>query len=101
MTGGNKAIRDHTEDGRKLHLFECVGWFEEQPPGTDRNHRKALRFKLEPVTNDIEFTASDLDAVDTGELYERAKGAATTDRGSCPTNKRRSDANQIHQIRNR
>ena len=64
-----------------LGQFESVDWFEEQLPDTDGNFRKAIRFKLEPVANDIEFTASDLDAVDTDELYERAKGAATTDGG--------------------
>jgi 5-methylcytosine-specific restriction enzyme A len=116
MTGGNKAIRDHLEDGRELHLFEnndeawsvtylgqfeCVDWFEEQLPDTDGNRRKAIRFKLEPVANDVEFTTSDLDAVETDELYERAKGAATADGGGCPTDNRRNDANQLYQIRSR
>ncbi|WP_245242851.1 HNH endonuclease signature motif containing protein [Natronococcus sp. JC468] len=97
MTGGNKAICDHKEDGRELHLFEnndkawsvtylgqfeCVDWFEEQLSDTDGNRRKAIRFKLEPVANDVEFTATDLDAVETDELYERAKGAVTTDGGA-------------------
>ncbi|WP_249038839.1 HNH endonuclease signature motif containing protein [Haloterrigena salifodinae] len=94
MTGGNKAIRDHKEDSCELHLFEnndeawsvtylgqfeCVDWFEEQLPDTDGDHRKAIRFKLEPVANEVEFTDPDLGAVDTDELYERATGAARTD----------------------
>jgi 5-methylcytosine-specific restriction enzyme A len=65
-----------------LGQFECVDWFEEQLPDTDGNRRKSIRFKLESVASDVEFTASELDAVDTDELYERAKGAATTDGGA-------------------
>ncbi|MFC4990555.1 HNH endonuclease [Saliphagus infecundisoli] len=93
MTGGNKAIRDHQEDGRELHLFEnnnaawsvtylgqfeCVDWFEEQLPDTDGNRRRAIRFKLEPVENTIEVTGTDLDEIETEELYERATGATTS-----------------------
>ena len=65
-----------------MEQFKCVDWFEGQFPDTDGNHRKAICFNLELVANEVEFTASDLDIVDTDGLYERAKGAATTDRGA-------------------
>ncbi|WP_459808533.1 HNH endonuclease [Halopiger thermotolerans] len=89
MTQGNKAIRDHHDDGRELHLFESndeawsvtylgqfeyVDCFTEELPDTNDNPRDAIRFKLEPVENEVTIEADDLDDLDLETLYERAKG---------------------------
>lgn len=88
MSQGNKAIRDHKEDRRELHLFEnndeawsvtylgqfeCVDWFHEQLPDTNGDLRKAIRFKLEPVNNEVNVETDDLEKTSLDTLYERAK----------------------------
>lgn len=67
MTGGNRAIRNHVEDGKRLLLFQMTGkgkpcrylgefqmlsWYE-QPDAfaTDGTRRKALVFKLKPLSD--------------------------------------------------
>lgn len=87
FTRGNKAIRDHHEDGRELHLFESKGdgmvsyvgeyeyvsHFEEQLPDTHGQMRKAIRFKLVPAggtETDIDPGKIESDTLE--ELYERA-----------------------------
>lgn len=92
MVRGNKAIRDHREEGRELHLFEsndeawsvtylgqfqCVDWFREQLPDTNGDLREAIRFKLEPVNNEVEVETDDLEGTDLDTLYERAKESST------------------------
>ncbi|MFC6964951.1 HNH endonuclease [Halocatena marina] len=60
---GNKAIRDHCDDHRELHLFEtlsngqvryigqyeCSDWFWEELPDSTGAMRDAIRFRLTPV----------------------------------------------------
>jgi 5-methylcytosine-specific restriction protein A len=91
MERGNRAIRDHKDANRELHLFEstneawivtylgqyeCADWFEEQLPDTNGNMRDAIRFKLQPVDNEISIEESSLDRVDTEDLYNRAAEAS-------------------------
>jgi 5-methylcytosine-specific restriction protein A len=63
FTRGNKAIRDHIEDGKELHLFEyrakgnveyvgelvCTGYHFEQGPDTDGNVRQMIVFELKRI----------------------------------------------------
>lgn len=92
MERGNKAILQHQEDGRQLHLFEdteeawkvtylgqfeYVDHFRQRLPDTNGDMRTAIRFELEPVGGStIEFDGT-LDGLTEEELYERAKQAAT------------------------
>jgi 5-methylcytosine-specific restriction protein A len=60
---GNKAIRDHLEDGKELHLFSqkskgfveyigqmvCNGYHFKNGPDTDGNMRKMMVFELSRV----------------------------------------------------
>lgn len=60
---GNKAIRDHIDNNRELHLFEyvdqgvveyrgqyeCADWFREDLPDTNGEIRSAIRFELTPI----------------------------------------------------
>lgn len=94
MTQGNKAIRDHQKDGRDLHLFEsndeawsvtyvgqfeCTDWFWEELLDTNGNPRDSIRFKLEPVDNEIEIDVDDIKSIDTESLYEKAKASSSAD----------------------
>lgn len=91
MTGGNRAIRDHREDGRELHLFEsndeawsityvgqfeCAGWFTRRLEDTTDTEREAICFELEPVDDTVAIEADALEALDLETLYDRAKGNA-------------------------
>lgn len=63
MTGGNEAIRTHSQAGRELHVFdtlenddisylgafECRDWFRTQLPDKNGEQREAIRFELEPA----------------------------------------------------
>ncbi|SDQ62485.1 HNH endonuclease [Natronobacterium texcoconense] len=94
MTGGNRAIRDHREDGRELHLFESndeawsityVGefeydsWFTDRLRDTNGNEREAIRFRLEPVDDEVAIEADDLEALALETLYDRAKGNSVSE----------------------
>ena len=61
---GNRAIRDHINDSRELHLFEsskksgfakylgefaCASWHEETTPDRDGNDRIGIFFHLMPI----------------------------------------------------
>lgn len=62
---GNKAIRDHVDAGKELHLFEqakkgfvryvgqmeCIGYHIVEAPDTDRKQRKAIVFELKAVAD--------------------------------------------------
>lgn len=97
MTGGNKAIREHAETGRDLHLFENVGGgraryeghmvyvAEEWSRGPDKNgeERKVVQFLLAPIE---EFQANEtkpIEAASEEELEEapldELRTAATAD----------------------
>ncbi len=61
LTGGNRAIAHHRQDGKALHLFEysrrgyvryvgqadCIGYHQEERPDRDGELRKALVFHLD------------------------------------------------------
>jgi 5-methylcytosine-specific restriction protein A len=60
---GNLAIRDHSEDGKDLHLFQsvrkgycryigqmvCIGHYAQQGPDVDGHDRRVIVFELVPV----------------------------------------------------
>lgn len=67
MTSGNRAIRDHVQDGRSLRLFESVArstvryvgefvidtddpWYTADAPDIDDDIRSVIMFRLSPVT---------------------------------------------------
>ncbi|SFC51154.1 AAA domain (dynein-related subfamily) [Halobiforma haloterrestris] len=65
MVRGNRAIRDHLEDGRELHFFEMeddgvryigqylyAGHFYEELPDSEGNTRTAIRFLLAPIQDE-------------------------------------------------
>jgi 5-methylcytosine-specific restriction protein A len=71
---GNRAIRDHADEGKDLHLFEyvrkghaqylgqmvCTGFHERQAPDIQGAQRKVIVFELTPVTafDSLEVDAS-------------------------------------------
>ncbi|WP_079990749.1 HNH endonuclease signature motif containing protein [Haloarcula sp. CBA1127] len=84
---GNKAIRNHKSTDTELHLFEsnneawqvtylgqyeCVDWFKEALPDQRGNMRQGIRFKLDPVENNVTIPESDIDDLDIDRLYEQA-----------------------------
>lgn len=92
MERGNKAIRDHRENGEQLHLFEdtgetwqatyvgrfeCAGHFRQRLPDTNGEMREAIRFELEPAGGSTIELDESLDELTEAELYERAQKAAT------------------------
>ncbi|MDS0474593.1 AAA family ATPase [Natrinema sp. 1APR25-10V2] len=65
MVRGNRAIRDHLEDGRELHFFVMedggvryigqylyAGHFYEELPDSEGNTRSAIRFLLAPIRDE-------------------------------------------------
>ena len=101
---GNKAIGDHKENERELHLFEyvtqgiveykgqyeCTNWFREELPDTNDEMRSAIRFELEPVEPAVDVglnssvdSRSQTDSPDdstTEKELEMPDGNATTER---------------------
>lgn len=89
---GNKAIRDHLEDGRDLHLFQfmeqglwryidqmiCIGYFLTQASDLDNDQRQAIVFKLLPIAAANEEAiidedqSSSLDQLSLADLRQRA-----------------------------
>lgn len=75
MAAGNKAILEHTKNGKSIHVFEytrkafvryvgsaeCLGYHQETRPDRDGNNRLALVFHL------------DIDSVSTNELASTSK----------------------------
>lgn len=75
MVQGNRAIRDHREEGRELHLFDVsgglatyVGEFEyvnhesaEAPATKGRERRKVIVFRLRRLTGDSPLPAAKVD----------------------------------------
>ena len=61
--GGNRAIRDHTGEGKDIHLFRysqkafveyvgqfvCIGSHDRRAPDKDGNDRRAIVFELVPL----------------------------------------------------
>jgi len=98
MGGGNKAIRDHKQDGNEVHVFEIregawqvtyVGQYEYNDhywttlPDRNENMRNAIRFEFVPVGGlEIDTGISDLDTASIEELREQAensvRGKSTT-----------------------
>ena len=62
---GNRAVRDHSSNGKDLHLFEqahrshvryigqfvCSGFHQQEAPGTDGDIRLAIIFELAPLAD--------------------------------------------------
>jgi 5-methylcytosine-specific restriction protein A len=75
FTGGNRAVRDHVENGKDLFLFEdmkkgqlrfinqmvCTGYEEVEGPDREKKKRNAIVFELVPL--DV-FTEVSADSVD-------------------------------------
>ena len=97
---GNRAIRDHQEDDKELHLFEtaddgivaylgqysCEDWFQEELPDTSGESRSAIRFKLVPIGGRfIEIESPDTESESLEELYKKAKASTVGDSGTRTT----------------
>lgn len=64
---GNRAIGDHENEDRELHLFQnngegmveyvgqfrCTDWFRQDLPDVNGETRSAIRFQLEPVDEEV------------------------------------------------
>jgi 5-methylcytosine-specific restriction protein A len=89
MTGGNRAIRNHQENGADLHLFENTAhpWivtylgefeyvqhhWETLEDETDRQ-RRAIRFRLAPAGGiEVEIEKGSPASLSMEELYEKGK----------------------------
>lgn len=77
FTRGNKAVRDHAENGKELHLFRqhskgnveylgemrCTGYHSRTAPDTKDRLRQAIVFELTPVQrlgeSGVEMSESD------------------------------------------
>ena len=86
LTGGNRAIARHQQDGKTLHLFEytrrgyvryigqadCIGYHQEERPDRDGKLRKALVFHLDvnssPVPSSVREVPPVYDPDDTNRL---------------------------------
>jgi len=96
MTGGNRAIRSHREDGETLHLFEdtefpwivtYLGEFEyvdhrwETLEDETDQQRRAIRFRLAPAGGtEVEIQNGGPGSLTMEELYEKGKqGSETTE----------------------
>jgi 5-methylcytosine-specific restriction protein A len=106
FTAGNKAIRDHRQNGRDLFLFEDLGkgngvrfegLFEcatfREAAGTDKNKRprKIIVFDLVPVTSAAEHTTAD-DAPDTEAPIQDLRAAAYSAAKAPESNRKVSDS---------
>ncbi|WP_424016216.1 McrB family protein (plasmid) [Halorientalis pallida] len=97
---GNKAIRDHKEDDRELHLFEMEGdgevrylgqyeyadfeWVE--LPDTKGNPRDAIRFELAPVGETITTEMAGEERKDNGT--EESVVSSNTEASTDPTDRK-------------
>src|SRR5436305_286048 len=91
---GNRAIRDHVQDGRDLLLFEatsrsglyryvgafgCVGWEYAPAPDVEGQERRAVIFRLVPLLTEgslEEAISADLTSLSLDDLRARAYEAA-------------------------
>lgn len=79
LTRGNRAIAEHAETGRALHLFQllgkgkgnryvgefsCADILERTQPDVDGNNRTALVFRLVPVRDAQPLIEAELDSAD-------------------------------------
>ncbi|MFC2047927.1 HNH endonuclease [Chloroflexota bacterium] len=88
---GNRAILNHVEDGKDIHLFEyvrrgnvryisqmiCSGYQEREAPDRESHLRKVIVFELSPISAFDEeqlepITEDDLNGLSLNELRERA-----------------------------
>ncbi len=101
FTNGNKAIRDHVQDGRDLMLFQqrgkgksyrfmgqfvCVGYETKQIPDKANELREGIVFQLKNVDEDIEYEdiikVVEVQNLDTKELRKKAYSAVTNTKKS-------------------
>ncbi|MBM4436886.1 MAG: HNH endonuclease [Actinobacteria bacterium] len=86
---GNRAIRDHLQDGKDLHLFEiepegcryvgvfaCGGWTVERGPDVDGSDRSVIVFDLVPQGSRSDEAAIPPPGVPLEELRRRALAAS-------------------------
>jgi len=106
MDGGNKAIRDHKENGNEIHVFEIedgawqvtyVGQYEYNRhywttlPDRNDNMRDAVRFELVPVGGlDIDTGIENFESVSVEELREQAKASVTGESAPTPQSSTRT-----------
>ncbi|MBV1836208.1 HNH endonuclease signature motif containing protein [Acetobacter estunensis] len=103
MISGNRAIRDHVQNGKDLLLFQqtkkggrvrfeglfvCAGWEIEQQPDKNRQQRQAIVFTLVPQSG-LSIEAEDLATAappdfPLAELRERALQAALASNEASP-----------------
>ena len=93
MDGGNKAIRDHKEDGKEIHVFEIeegawqvtyVGQYQYSShhrttlPDRNGNMRDAIRFELVPIGGlEIDTGIQNLGEASLDELREQAEASVS------------------------
>lgn len=103
MDGGNKAIRDHKENDKSLHLFEStdlpwivtylgeyeyIGYDSRTLQDENDDPREAFQFRLAPVGGtEIELEEGTPASLSDAKLFEKAKQSSPT--GS-PTSSSRS-----------
>lgn len=97
MEGGNKAIRDHHQEGEEIHLFEdtefpwivsYIGQFEYVRHQRDTledqqgDQRSGIRFKLQPVGGTgIEVEEGAPSNLPLPNLFQKAKESSPTEKG--------------------
>lgn len=102
MTDGNKAIRNHRDEGEEIYLFEdteypwivtYVGEFEYIDHQWDtlrdkqQEKRDAIRFQLRPVGGThIEIEDGSPTSLSKGDLFEKAKQSSPTKSAGTPRN---------------
>jgi len=119
MDGGNKAIRDHTENRNEIHVFEIeegawqvsyVGQYQYNShywttlPDRNENLRNAIRFELVPVGGlNIDTGIADLEDASIEELRKQAEASvsrqSTTAEFSSRTTHSRSDVVKKYAVR--
>lgn len=111
FTGGNKAIRDHSKDGKDLHLFEqvtpgqvrylgcfvCCAWNFRQAKDKSGKSRRAIIFRLKPLEEgsvpgpfvDVAPRQLPLDLQPVDELRKKALASASIPEESDPRKAKR------------
>jgi 5-methylcytosine-specific restriction protein A len=126
--GGNKAILEHTKNGKTLHLFEytkkafvrylgsaeCLGYHEEDKPDREGNERKVFVFHLDLNSTPNKTTIAEplgpynpknLKALKSKSLEELRKAVLTTYTSSasikqkCETAFYRSEALKLYVVK--
>jgi 5-methylcytosine-specific restriction protein A len=108
---GNKAVAEHAEDGRELHLFkkegdgmvsyvgqyECVDSFQEELRDKEGNLRSGIRFELQPV--DAETETTETGTSETAEVTELPGGQTTAEKRKVTTTRTERDSAVVNTLK--